>query len=149
MSVELAWAAGFFDGEGTIGLYHHKRDGSYGVQVAITQTNPRVLLWIHEVFGGSLVHGVNKDHGYDYDFYELTWRGVDKAGVFIKRILPYLREKREQAELFLTYDSETDDDARAQIAAGLKAMKGRNRFKDGTIEHQTSLPGGIRDGELH
>jgi hypothetical protein len=116
------------------------------VQVAITQTNPAVLLWLHETFGGSLLHCVNRDHKYDYNFYELQWRGISSAGLFLKRVLPYLREKREQAELFLTYNTDMDSETRRQLAYDLKMMKGRNKYAN--VEHglQTDVPGGESNG---
>jgi hypothetical protein len=125
--VEKAYIAGFFDGEGTIGLYADRTGESYGVQVAITQTNPAVLLWLHETFGGSLLHCVNRDHKYDYNFYELQWRGISSAGLFLKRVLPYLREKREQAELFLTYNTDMDSETRCQRRTWTSNRRSRRR----------------------
>lgn len=37
--IEHAWAAGFFDGEGSIGAYTDKRDGSVLLRMSVTQSS--------------------------------------------------------------------------------------------------------------
>jgi hypothetical protein len=42
-SHKLAWAAGFFDGEGYVGLRHNKRDDSGWLSAIVTQKDRRLL----------------------------------------------------------------------------------------------------------
>jgi hypothetical protein len=41
--VELAWAAGFFDGEGTVGAYLDKRRPNYTLRLSVAQVDERLL----------------------------------------------------------------------------------------------------------
>jgi hypothetical protein len=46
---DLAWAAGFIEGEGTFAVFR----GGY-FKMTAGQVNPEPLRWIQEIFGGSL-----------------------------------------------------------------------------------------------
>jgi len=54
---ELAWAAGFFDGEGSVSLVHSKTRISRGIVLSIGQTNPGVLTRFKDSVGVGRVHG--------------------------------------------------------------------------------------------
>jgi hypothetical protein len=49
---ELAWAAGFVDGEGCFGSYRRTRRGNYGMQMGINQCDPEVLHRFRNAVGG-------------------------------------------------------------------------------------------------
>lgn len=62
---ELAWAAGFFDGEGYISIvarntkihnrhYHHQY-----IRLGINHVDPRPLQRFQQLFGGKLVNSIN------------------------------------------------------------------------------------------
>ena len=63
MNIEAAWAAGFFDGEGSVGCYYRKDRNSWRLACGITQKDPRVLRRFHAavhagtVFGPYLMRG--------------------------------------------------------------------------------------------
>jgi len=91
---DLAYAAGFFDGEGCIMI---AKNGA--VDVRITNTALNVLQKLQSVFGGNIgnrTQRVNKKQ-YSYCFYG------DNAIEFIKKIKPFLVEKLPQAETILEY----------------------------------------------
>jgi hypothetical protein len=61
--VDLAYAAGIFDGEGSVSIIHTKTghtkaDGSiyrhYRLQVCVVNTNPILCQWLKETFGGCI-----------------------------------------------------------------------------------------------
>lgn len=92
--VDLAYAAGFFDGEGCITI---AKNGA--VDVRITNTGINVLQRLQSTFGGNIGNRsqkVNKKQ-YSYCFYG------DNAIEFIKKIKPFLIEKLPQAETILEY----------------------------------------------
>ena len=99
--VEIAWLAGFFDGEGCIGIYPKSKGYSY--IVTISNTDPRPLAKFREIFGGN-IHLNNNRHlaGHENDrpcyHYALYARG---AQLFLELALPYFVIKKEQAEIFL------------------------------------------------
>lgn len=96
--VSSAYFAGFFDGEGYIGLLKRQRGKytEYFVQLSIGQNDGAVMDWIKENFGGN-VYLVKRDGS----FY---WTSSNrKALAILKRILPYLKYKKPQAELAIDF----------------------------------------------
>jgi len=93
----VAWAAGFFDGEGYVGITRHTTDG-FALQVAVTQVDPRPLGVLRGLFGGS-ISGVKNRAIYQ-------WRlSARAAAPMLKEILPFLRVKGEQAALGLEFQA--------------------------------------------
>lgn len=91
---DVAYAAGFFDGEGCISI---SKNGA--VDVRITNTAKNVLVRLQSIFGGTITNRtqkVNKTQ-YAYSFYG------DNAISFIKTIKPYLIDKLPQADAILEY----------------------------------------------
>jgi hypothetical protein len=93
----IAWAAGFFDGEGYIGI--HK--GDHVLSLSVTQVTPEPLERFVLLFGG---------HVYRYP--RLTKGGRSQWGWFqqgrkaaatLQLMLPYLCNKRREAELGLEF----------------------------------------------
>ncbi len=96
--VASAYFAGFFDGEGYIGLLKRQRGKytEYFVQISIGQNDGAVMDWIKENFGGN-VYLVKRDGS----FY---WTSSNrKALEILKRILPYMKYKKPQAELAIEF----------------------------------------------
>jgi hypothetical protein len=104
-TLKLAWAAGFTDGEGYIGLtrWFDKQRGyhTYRVQFEVAQVHKLPIELMSSMFPGigRVRHYENKKRGY------WTWRvfGQDAIEV-IKVLLPYLVMKQEQARLVLEYE---------------------------------------------
>ncbi len=94
--------AGFFDGEGYIGLLKRIRRGKYleyFVQISIGQNDGAIVDWIKDNFGGNC-YLVKRDNSF---YWTISNRG---AYQFLKRITPFLRYKKPQAELALKYFDE-------------------------------------------
>ena len=91
--------AGFFDGEGYIGILKRKRKTwniEYFIQISIGQIDGGVMDWVVENFGGHL-HKVKRDGSY-------YWVISNKdAYLFLKQITPYLIYKKPQAELAIEF----------------------------------------------
>lgn len=105
--LQLAWAAGFVDGEGYIGLTRNfdKVRGyySYRIQIEAAQVIRTPINLLHNLFGrGRVGFGSNPKRGYWY------WRtfGIDAIRV-AEALLPYLIVKRRQAEYLLEYEHTT------------------------------------------
>ena len=90
---ELAYAAGLFDGEGSISLVRQKNNRSHSPQVAVASNDCEVLLWLQKRFGGSIVtkQPRKSTHSVSYD-----WRLTDRRALaFLQMIRPYLVIQRK------------------------------------------------------
>lgn len=91
--------AGFFDGEGYVGILKRQRKNwntEYFIQVSIGQTDGGIMDWVVENFGGRL-YTVKRDGSY-------YWVCSNKKGYnFLKKITSYLKYKKPQAELAIDF----------------------------------------------
>ena len=92
---QLAWAAGFFDGEGYIGFT--PCNGQLALRVEVVQADIRPLLKFKEFFGGTIIPKkmrlLNR---------KPIWRWsvtTGHAAQMLQQLLPWLTVKFEQAEL--------------------------------------------------
>ncbi len=102
-SEELAYAAGFFDGEGHIRIVQHsKKTRCTMLQVSVTQATEKPLDQFVRAFGGTLhrrmvgYKGIKKVR-YDWQ----SSNGV--AERFLRAVLPFLRNKADEAAVALEY----------------------------------------------
>jgi hypothetical protein len=97
--LDLAYLAGFIDGEGSIGIVVVAKHKKYVTQIAACNCNPTPIMLLKELFGGKirLRNWKNKKWKPNYEW-KLT---AKKAAVVIKAILPYLKIKNKQAEIVL------------------------------------------------
>lgn len=119
---ELAYAAGFFDGEGSIGIAFTKNTNGkryHRLMISIVQTDPRPLLWIKARFGGYM--GTGKMHNLGRKL-AYTWQSNSQvAEDFLRTIRPYLIVKAEQADIALAF-RETKRNTRAGMVHGRKGQ---------------------------
>ena len=106
LETEKAWLAGFIDGEGTITLYpRNKRRGCLPI-VQIVNSNLTILESIRDMLG----FGVMSRHVYETEnwkgSYTLSIRARSEVSVILEWVMPYLRLKKEQAELLKIYCDE-------------------------------------------
>ena len=101
--VDLAYAAGFFDGEGHIRIQQHSaRCRTFMLQVTATQATLFPLDWFQEHFGGTVSSRLQGYRGEQRAQY--TWQASSAvAERFLLAILPYLQVKRDEAELALQF----------------------------------------------
>lgn len=100
LDTDLAYTAGFFDGEGCISI---SKNGA--VDLRIVNTAKNVLLKIQSIFGGSITDRTQKvnKRQYAYSIYG------NNAIEFLKLIRPYLLDKAKQADTILEYYSIRND----------------------------------------
>jgi len=105
ITTEIAYIAGFFDGEGCVRIKKANQGGnSYYVIAHITNTNESILKSVENLFGGKTrtqERGKNKDV---YNWCITSSEAVD----FLKTLLPFLKEKKEQAELALFFHEQKE-----------------------------------------
>lgn len=116
---DLHYFAGFFDGEGTAGIY-----GAGSTCVRISNTHLPILESFQEAFGGKIEKKQCRDSEKHRTAYQ--WRlAKHEQIVFLSMLLPYLREKRAQCLLLLA-SLEMPASTRGDIADQLKLMKRRD-----------------------
>lgn len=143
--VELAWAAGFIDGEGCIQYRVRQRTRGrheYSLSLYVGQVDPRPLRRLQALFGGSVglkdpAKGESRRPIY---YWRVVYATADAA---LRQLLPYLSVKREQAELALQLRariaayvrdgrrvSEAETAARLAVVSAIKADKWRDHREE-------------------
>ncbi len=103
---DAAWAAGFLDGEGFIGVTRAVRKGTgkvdFHVAMSASQIHRAPMDKLQSMFGGRVNH---QENGFRGCFH---WRVSGESVYHVLRIvLPYLVVKRKQAELTLDFGTVT------------------------------------------
>jgi hypothetical protein len=99
MSVEAAYLAGLFDGEGNVVvLFSDRHSHGLHVKVEIVNTFKQVLLDVQSEWGGKF-YEVSRCEGTRLRAYKLTFHG-EQADALVAAILPHSRIKRHQLEIF-------------------------------------------------
>jgi|GEM_PF-2455692 len=98
---DLIYIAGLFDGEGCIIIGAEKDTPSYFLQVSVNNTNESLILWLKSLFGGyiNVIHSKSINHK-DVHHWVLLREQAEK---FLLLILPYLKIKKPQAELAISF----------------------------------------------
>lgn len=98
----LAYIAGFFDGEGSIGI--HKSQGLYAtLWVSISNTNREVIDYICYCLPSEVYAYPRSRNGKIYRLcHTIQWNSQDAVNV-LELILPHLIVKREIAEVALDF----------------------------------------------
>lgn len=102
---QKAYLAGFFDGEGcisiTVSMDRTKgKTPRYRVHVVITQKNPETLLELHQMAGIGNVY----DRRSNARFHASSWQISHlQSREFLTVLLPYLRNKKKEAELAIEF----------------------------------------------
>ncbi len=104
---ELAYAAGLFDGEGSVlfrtrpgGRYHDPlrvRKRYHQIDVSLSSTDLVIVVWLNERWPGTV-----NQHVYRNERHNPAWRWVRtgaKAEAFLRDARPYLILKAPQADL--------------------------------------------------
>ena len=109
------WAAGFFDGEGSVTIIK----SAYGLQISVTNNYKTIIEEFARRFDGSIAttsRANRKNKTYQFFF------SFKAAREFLTQVLPYLRVKRADAELALDYISKITELAslRGGCRAGVK-----------------------------
>jgi len=96
---ELAYAAGFLDGDGSLGIEFASSLERYYIQVRAYSINPEVPAWLQSKFGGSVTKQKQSSkalrNGKDLYLWRLCGRKAQDA---IRLIKPYMIEKQVQAD---------------------------------------------------
>ncbi|MEA3493358.1 MAG: hypothetical protein U9R38_03105 [Candidatus Margulisiibacteriota bacterium] len=109
-TAKYAYVAGIIDGEGCIRVHRNRtRRGydlrGYDLAVTVTQNDGRILDFCLGVFGGKIYETPYNRTG-DKDKILYKWVvGQSQAVFMLKRILPFLRRKKAEAQLGMEFEN--------------------------------------------
>lgn len=122
--IDLAYTAGIVDGEGCITI---QKGEMSTIICKVTNTNQSLVEWLKNEYGGSVQKGFSKNKNAKpaYGWYIKS----KKAAVFLYLLVPYLRMKKEQAEICLelrrlSFDKECVEHC-SELVARLKELNKR------------------------
>lgn len=94
--------AGFFDGEGYVGVSYQEAWNAYMIRVSVVNNNKPVLLLFKEKYGGTIRPPSDKK-AYNMKGAWTWWIHGQPAIDFLQNILPYVFVKRPQVELAIEF----------------------------------------------
>ena len=104
---DLAYCAGIIDGEGYIGFMRSRNGDCFGGRVGVGNTNHGLVEWLASEFGSRILvkYGPQEHCKAQWNVFWDGRRGRD----FLRAIYPYLRVKRPQARILMSYFQIMDD----------------------------------------
>lgn len=100
---DLAWIAGFFEGEGSVGCYRRYertntgKTRSFSFNVCIAQKDRAILEWIKTFFGGTISYRV-RTASFGLHIWRLDLRS-SYAIRFLELVTPFLKTRRKIAQV--------------------------------------------------
>lgn len=122
----IIWAAGFIDGEGTIGLKPGRQGTKASLCIQVAQVDPDPLLRLQALWGGSLRSRDARKVGHASYFHWFIWsQGALKC---CREILPFLSVKRSQASLAIEFQASRRPGVKTGIAGETDTRTYRSLF---------------------
>jgi hypothetical protein len=146
--VDLAYAAGFFDGEGCA-MIRNGKGTSIRLDVSIAQNTMPVLEMLKGFFGGN-VYGTKSTGGFkpNKQCFQLRLNG-DNAARFLVAVFPYLVVKKEDVrEVLVAWGIRKEDNAKARELVEQRRAR-RQGEKDARNTENAGVPDrSAADGSL-
>jgi len=117
---DVAWAAGFFDGEGCVTITWRRQTQRGPLKqvsplliASVVNVDPGAIERLHSLFGGAVRS--YQHHANGHTIYE--WRATGSKGSnFLSAVLPYSITKRTQIEVGLRFAAERPGRGKARTA---------------------------------
>jgi hypothetical protein len=101
LASEIAWIAGLFEGEGSVGVYYNKR-GTAAVRLTIAQKTDEVLVRCYEILNMGHVYGPYRIKGSQLMLWAVS--NIEDVYKVIQLIYPWLSQKRQvQCDVVVEY----------------------------------------------
>ena len=100
--IDLAWAAGFIDGEASIGIYNMNHFSLHPL-IQVGQVDPKPLLKLQRLFGHSVVKNSWKLKGNERRSYNWKVTRTENVELVLKWLRPFIVAKSEQADICLNF----------------------------------------------
>ncbi len=99
---ELAYIAGFIDGEGCISIGLNGLRQTTGLAFSIVNTNKQILEWIQSKIGGKILRRTYHTSNNSKETYQL-YKSGSRAYQILQLFEPYIRLKTKQLQIGLAY----------------------------------------------
>lgn len=99
--IEAAYLAGYFDGDGHVGIVKSKK-GHYCLQTELSSTDPTIPQWLYRLFGGSL--DIRKRGG-NFKPQHRWIASSKKSAALLKEVASFVQIKKEQVKIALQFSS--------------------------------------------
>ena len=101
---EIAWAAGFFDGEGFVSIQerNHKEYTGYYLRIGVNHVAPEPLYELLRLFGGTVVKDTKLPIGNRKQRHRWV-TSTRNAANCLQQMLPYMRNKNKVTALALDF----------------------------------------------
>ncbi|MFA5377191.1 MAG: hypothetical protein WC455_15680 [Dehalococcoidia bacterium] len=103
----LAWLAGIFDGEGTVGIYNRPKSNNWFVIVSLCNTHQQSRFMVASILDEINVSGYWQDRKPENPKHNARWSvvisGYGKVSRFLSALMPYLVVKQLQAQIMLIF----------------------------------------------
>lgn len=102
MSVELAWAAGLFDGEGCVRIYQQTKTNAFVLQLVLVNTNLKAVTKFHEIMG---VGSISEKRRYATHHKQCwAWQAsAQKGKIALEKLLEYSVIKKPEIAVALEF----------------------------------------------
>lgn len=134
---EIAWCAGFIDGEGCIYIqpctpHGRSKETTYILSLNITNVDYDTINRIKSMWGiGRIGKKVRYSENHSSTFYFIA--SANQALYILKSVLPYLVTKRKEAEIAIKFQEEN------QLRTGQNPIKGKQAMEElQAIRHKVS-----------
>ena len=125
-NTDIAYASGYFDGDGC--LYIGKQKKKFPAKTIVTSTNKNVLDWFKETFGGNIIlTKISSKHPTHKPCHRFH-KGKIGSIQFVKKLLPFLVERTDEARIFLAFAKSQKHGDRIDFIDQMKAAKNTNNL---------------------
>lgn len=134
MNNTIAYLAGYIDGDGCFYIGKQINPIKYRNQIIISSTDKNILQFFEENFGGKcrLSNKNNRFKNYKPIY---QWQlPSSKAAPLAKNLLPYLNEKKIDAEIFIKFANEKNKAIKQLLIFNMKAIRKINLIKENIID---------------
>lgn len=102
--VDWARLAAFIDGEGTIFIQGNAKKRAHVLTLIVANTDNRLITWLQNNFGGNVYFSHSKSQRCKANSICYSWRLFEeRAEAVLRRVLPYMICKGEQAMVAINY----------------------------------------------
>lgn len=124
--VELAYLAGFFDGEGCVLIYHRRDQIGHELIVNVSQTTREPLARFQRAFGGSI--GVSRRKS-EHHRQTYAWRASSRAArLCLNALRPYMTVKAEQVDVALAPELMWGSPPHLRLPEGVSAKRDEAKY---------------------